>query len=608
MADIPVPVASIPGEDSQFSNVFLLSHLDGTDGSSVIVDVIGHSLTSASAVLSTTQKKFGSASLRFPSGTGNKVTTPDSADFELGAGDWTFDLWLYLTADLGSGDFIGLFGKGDPNSGQGSYRFVYNALSGPFRILQFQYCTDGDSFSNNVHLGGVDLGAGAWNFIRVTRASNVMKYAVNGSQVGSNFDVSSYTPFNGNADFYIGGSFQSKETWIDEFRFTKGVARDINELPTAPFGGGDTLYPTITSYAPNNIVAVPVEIPIPTATNRSGDTSYDNVSFLSHFDGTDGSTVITDEKGHSVTANGGAALSTSRTKFETASLLISAETDNASIPSDSSLNFGSGDFSIECWFNTGSQLTGTLQSMVICNKGFSGSNQEIWAAYHWQSGAAELRAFLSTTGSNLIFKSATWPGSDLLDSNRWYFFQLIRQGNNLKFALDGVQVGSTQDVTGITLFSGTDPFKIGGGSGGGPVGGYWFDDFRITKGVARPIALPTGPFEGAVVETPAPRFSSLNTEPSLLYGLLRKVDAGSLTPTGLSYNLGFEYPVDTKAQSLTGLAPLDTTAITIEVDRTELNTVGDNPDIFFIVRPTPVTTQPTVFTITKTWNRTTLGD
>ena len=50
------------------------------------------------------------------------------------------------------------------------------------------------------------------------------------------------------------------------------------------------------------------------------DPHWSNVVFLSHFDGTDGATSFVDQKGHTFTVLGSSALSTSRSKFGTASL------------------------------------------------------------------------------------------------------------------------------------------------------------------------------------------------------------------------------------------------------------------------------------------------
>jgi hypothetical protein len=96
---ITVPVAAADGNDA-FTKILL--HMDGTNGSTTFTDTnaggSAHTWTAnGNAQISTAQSKFGGASGLFD-GTGDYITTPDHADYTLGSGDFTIDLWFNCTA------------------------------------------------------------------------------------------------------------------------------------------------------------------------------------------------------------------------------------------------------------------------------------------------------------------------------------------------------------------------------------------------------------------------------------------------------------------------------------------------------------------------------
>ena len=80
--------------DPHWSNVVALLHLDGANGSATFTDQKGHTFTAGgSATLSTAQQKFGSASLVL-NGSTQYITSATSADWEMGSGDFTIEMWV----------------------------------------------------------------------------------------------------------------------------------------------------------------------------------------------------------------------------------------------------------------------------------------------------------------------------------------------------------------------------------------------------------------------------------------------------------------------------------------------------------------------------------
>ena len=83
----------------------------------------------------------------------------------------------------------------------------------------------------------------------------------------------------------------------------------------------------------------------------SGDIYYPSCSLLMHFSGSDNSTTFIDNSPNSftVTSNNGAKITSSISKFGSTSGFFDGTNDYVSTPNTVS-NFGTDDFTIECWF------------------------------------------------------------------------------------------------------------------------------------------------------------------------------------------------------------------------------------------------------------------
>src|SRR5690606_34123168 len=80
----------------------------------------------------------------------------------------------------------------------------------------------------------------------------------------------------------------------------------------------------------------------------STDPYWSSVSSLLHFNGSNGSTTFTDEKGVGWTASGDAEISTAQSKFGGSSLSLDGTGDWLDA-SNAGFTFGTGDFTIEAW-------------------------------------------------------------------------------------------------------------------------------------------------------------------------------------------------------------------------------------------------------------------
>jgi hypothetical protein len=206
-----------------------------------------------------------------------------------------------------------------------------------------------------------------------------------------------------------------------------------------------------------------------------------NISFvkaLLHFDGTDGSTTITDSSpaAHSFTANNGAALTTSQSKFGGSALALDGTNDTVSSTSHADYGLGTGDFTVEGWF----RFTSTTGDRYLCatavNTGF----------------AILLSGGVLYTARRDVAGDLSFSWSPTL--NQWYFIATSRASGTAHLYIDGSRVATGS--VGSNYVQG-DLIVGGYNSSLGPFSGQ-VDDFRWTKGVGRytgsTCPVPTTPF------------------------------------------------------------------------------------------------------------------
>ena len=220
------------------------------------------------------------------------------------------------------------------------------------------------------------------------------------------------------------------------------------------------------------------------------DEEFDNVSLLLHGDGTNGSTTIVDSSSNvnSVTANNGAQISTTQSKFGGSSIeFLSTANTGLSVSPSNDFQLGTGDWTIEAWTYQ--------QSLVQYSCLFEIGNH---AAGTGLFIAVGLDGFLAYSGGFFGPQSSS-PST----ANVWQHIAVTRSGDLLYFFRDGVIQGTggyafIRNLTDISTVSVGYPY----GSSPDPIfnqyryKGY-IDDLRITKGVARytqNFTPPTAPF------------------------------------------------------------------------------------------------------------------
>lgn len=218
-------------------SVVVLLHLDGTNGSTTFTDssAAPHTFTAIStAALTTSQAKFGTASLDCSGSTSAGISTPDSADWTFGSGQFTVEAWIrwknapsafHAVASQWSGSqngwWLGQFGA--------NFTFFYSLTGG-----------DANSIS-----AGWSPSTNTWYHVAVDRnASNVLRLYIDGSVIASGTVSSTF--FNSNGKLTVGNEegagTRSFPGYIDEVRIDNGTAQYGGAFtpPTGPFGGGSS--------------------------------------------------------------------------------------------------------------------------------------------------------------------------------------------------------------------------------------------------------------------------------------------------------------------------------------------------------------------------------
>ena len=222
-----------------------------------------------------------------------------------------------------------------------------------------------------------------------------------------------------------------------------------------------------------------IAVPVGTTT---GDVYYPQTSLLMHFNGTNGSTTMTDNSKNNttVTSNNGAAISTVQNKFGGSSVLFDGTNDYLSITDTDSLRLGSTAYTIEAWIYLNSlPSNGVPYTIFQQNQHIGGGNFLEFVVWN-SSGTYYLEANLynSSVYKYTVNKSVT----NLL--NVWHHVALIWTGTTAYVSYDGVLSAGVSYSGNDAPSTPTSYIGLYYASTSYYFNGY-IDELRITKGIAR---------------------------------------------------------------------------------------------------------------------------
>ena len=217
-----------------------------------------------------------------------------------------------------------------------------------------------------------------------------------------------------------------------------------------------------------------------------GDLYFPKTELLLPFGETNGSTSTTDssDRNNSITFNGNAQISTAQSKFGGSSLLLDGAGDYLQVANQDYFDFGSNDFTIECWFYFDSSSSETYNTLLDMGNGSASGSGPFWTAVKKDSGTYYIGVALDTTTAgdwdvlnNLAIAT--------LSASTWHHFAVSREGSNFKVFLNGTSVAT---ATGSSAMRDENSALQIGARGQNTASHYfkgYIDDVRITNGVAR---------------------------------------------------------------------------------------------------------------------------
>lgn len=226
-------VPTVLSADPNFSNVSLLLHMDGSNGSTTFTDKSLNTLpvtVTGNAQVSTAQSQFGGASLLLD-GSGDYLSLADNAALELGSSNYTIEMWIRTTQ---SRQYATLIARGNSNFTSGSWTLLINnnsATAGDVAVYSAAY----SGVSPLLLTTGVNVRDGAWHHIAWVRSGTSHYLYVDGTQRASRTSTSFTVP-DMTVTTYIGydGNFTPRDFdgYIDELRISKVARYTSSFTPT----------------------------------------------------------------------------------------------------------------------------------------------------------------------------------------------------------------------------------------------------------------------------------------------------------------------------------------------------------------------------------------
>jgi hypothetical protein len=328
------------------------------------------------AQIDTAQSKFGGASGLFD-GNGDYLSTPDSADWAFGTGDFTIDFWVRFAADIPYGDYVAILAQQQDANNRWMLMAFRDAGGRGWELIH----RTGGSVTIDVY-NYVTINVNTWYHVAVVRSGNSWLMFQDGTQIGST--ATDADPIADMATVLCvgqkGDDSKYFNGWLDEFRVSKGVARWTSNFtpPTARY-------------------------------DRDSSTVY-----LDHMDGTDTSTTFLDDVTTGVGYATKATLSDSNATVSKISFYSHAAGNvRVSLFSDSS---GPSSKLCESADTAVSATAWTDATVTGCGTLASGS---YWLAWQWNPGAAYLAGPSYASGSastgNFLYQAygafpASWSG------------------------------------------------------------------------------------------------------------------------------------------------------------------------------------------------------
>jgi hypothetical protein len=459
MADLISMLAAASGAtaeaDPNFKQTVLLLHGDGTNGAqnNTFLDGSTNNFT-ITRNGNTTQGTFSPFSgadgywSNFFDGTNDRLTIADNAALRPGTSNFTIEAWVYRAA---AGAAHTIFAKG-ASTPTGFAFLITSSDTLRFTDTSTDITSTGTVAANTwVHVAAVREGTG----------SNQLKLYINGVQDGTG---TSSTDFNQTEEARIGenrGATDDFNGYISNFRYVIGTA-----LYTAGFTPSTSPLTTTSQGATSSEVEL-----LTCQSNRFLDNSTNafTVSRVNDVRVTPFSP-FAPSAAYDPAVNGGSGY------FDGSGDFLQAAANSA-------FSFGSGDFTIECWY-----YPINFSSIVVLVDTRSGAASTAGVAFYvGTSGQLALYTGGTTTPGNIAVSA-----NGAVVANAWNHLLALRSGSSVAVYVNGASAG-----TGTNSFNFTDSNLFVGRTNEAASNfafGY-LSNVRVVKGsaVTPPAGGPTAP-------------------------------------------------------------------------------------------------------------------
>ena len=422
-------------------------------------------------------------------GTSQYLTLPANSAYDFGTGDFTIEFWAYFNALTTDRLLVDRWATGNVNSWQIYWRASSQSIA--FIIEGTQVLVDPST---------TNIAINKWAHIAAARSGSTIKLFINGILVATASNSTSLTnslTLAVGAQFYtIGSTPLYFNGYISNLRIVKGAAVYLGNFlpPTINFSSASvttiTTKVNATTSTSTKLTYLPLNINLYNSlkyTAPTGQTEvYDSALTVNSYTtaATPNINVISSQATMNVDdrpdfyitgSDAPIVLSTEGRGNNTAagSLSFNGTSQYLTIPDNTALQMGAGDFTVEFWINF-SSITGYQTPF---DKGYGGANSLVF-----QTGNSTGRLIIYSAGVALITETGTGA------TGAWIHYALVRTGTVLTLYRNGVSSGST---TNSTNFNNTAQIGLGAAGtapGSGAIGDFkvagYLTSVRLVKGTA----------------------------------------------------------------------------------------------------------------------------
>ena len=442
--------------DPNFNQTTLLLHGDGTNGAqnNTFLDSSSNTftITRNGNVTQGSYSPYGYGWSNYFDGTGNQLTASPLTDLALGAGDYTIELWVNISAFTTYGTFVTTYNNATT---AGAWFLRINNTT---QQWQWQNGANGSAPNFKAYNSSTNLTVGQWHHLAVVRSSGVVVLYQDGVNVGGGVDAETLVAPN----FTIGRAVNGFELngYLSNLRITKGTA-----LYTTAFTPSTEPLTTTSQNATSSEVEI-----LTCQSNRFVDNSSNTLAL----------TVVGNPKvtpfspfapsaAYSASVNGGSGY-------------FDGTGDYLSVADNAAFDLGTDNFTIQGWV----YLTSSAASQTFVAKGTGADSQ---ASYHIVFDGTNWDYYLSGNGSTWSIASGVLMGAGQV--NAWQHIALVRNGSTFTPYVNGVAGTTTTSAT--ALFDSNKIFSIGADDPGNQRLTGYISGLQVLKGTAATITVPTTP-------------------------------------------------------------------------------------------------------------------